>query len=178
MTRGTLTAVVAVLLAGWSYGEGPDVSGDTGQLKKAADFAPPEQIVSVRDPAAYRRATGILTQAEHQAVQVDMAALYERRRRMYEGETFVESLFCVPRQPFQPHLAGLPSTSGSKADDAPWMVWWVLAAGVPVGALILFSLWWRWQMAQERAARAGILRINHRRYIRAINAQRMQGPHS
>ena len=166
MLRNGLVLIVVALL--WGMGAVARAEEETTptvrpeDLKKPQDYAPVEQRVTVRDPQAYRRKGGILSQAEHVPMILDEKVLYKRRLSMYEGTVFNDAMTdSVLRKP-----SGLVPAPLAAPTPTPNYVWvWVIAVATPIIIFIGFNIWWRSQMGHARAARAGLL-LKHYHYVK------------
>ena len=132
-------------------------------LKKPSDFAPREQRVSVRDPGAYRRPDGVLAQAAHEPVMVDVNALHERRLAMYDGASYTEGM--TGHASLIPVLLLQVPTSSIVPDESSHVWGWIVAAGVLAICFGSFLIWWRRQMKYAVTPSSQIVRLrnSHRR---------------
>ena len=127
----------------------------TGELKKARDFAPSEQVVTPRDASEYRRADGVLGQARHVPIVIDESVLHERRRAMYEGRTFTDTMGDSVVRPVSGLVVPTPMIQTGVDPKVKWSRVVVIVA--PLVLVLLLVAWWRRQMKHARLAHAGIL---------------------
>ena len=167
--RHLLAALVLLALAGSGLGQDDgEVEIRPSQIKKGRDFAPREQIVSVRNPGDYRRSEGILAQAGHAPVLVEVDSLRRRRLDMYAGTTYTESL--TGRMPTAPRTV-LPVVSQAAPERSRgWGT--ALAIAVPMLMFVGCLVWWRRQMKYASAFSTQLLELRQRRHAQARRERR------
>ncbi len=126
------------------------------EIKKGQDFAPAEQRVSIREAEDYRRSTGILARAKHEATLVDTGSLYERRLGMYSGRKYNESLMTKQGCGSSEAPVRCPAEITTKTPSA-----WgrILALSIPTVLLGVFLIWWCRQMKQGETSRSQIVSL-------------------
>lgn len=158
---GFLAAVAGGLHAGRG---GNKVEIRPSEIKKGSDFAPHQQRVSERDSADYRRPTGILAQARHAPVRIDLNSLRRRRLDMYANRIFTDAL--------AGHALGVSPVPIPIVDEPlPSERSRSLRTVVPVAILVVtlgcFLIWWRRQMKHAAGPTAQLLQFRKRRHARA-----------
>ena len=163
--RHLLVVLALLVLAGRGLGgDDGDVEIRPSEIKKGRDFAPREQIVSVRNPDDYRREKGILAQARHAPVLVETDYLRQRRLDMYAGTSYTESL--TGQVPTVPRTS-LPVVIDAEPERSRGWGGTPLAIVVPAVGFVVCLLWWRRQMKHAEASSAQLLELRQRRRARA-----------
>lgn len=125
-------------------GSGDDVEIRPGEIKGPWDFAPPEYVVSGRDPKSFRKEGTLLSKTSLEIPRVDETDLRERKLAMYDGRRFHRA----PTRAADDRCRTLatlhtsvPRSQSSSVGAFGW-VGWTLLVVVVAGVLVAWGKGW------------------------------------